>query len=64
MIYIYKEKKKPKWEKFFAWWPRPVGTYPLRDGQKMIWLQWAERKWFDFREGSNRYEYQLFQGNK
>lgn len=59
MIYIYKEKKEPEWKRWFAWHPIPIGTYPLRDGQTMVWLQTIERKWLDSHNGTPRYEYRL-----
>ena len=57
MEWFYKETKKSPWRKYFAWKRTPIGTYPLKDGQKIVWLKWVERKWLDCREGCNRYEY-------
>lgn len=57
MFWKHKEKAKPIWQLFFAWKPTPVGEYPLEEGQKVIWLQWMERRWLDSRECVNRYEY-------
>lgn len=59
MIWKYKKKKTPEWRPWFAWKPVPIGGYPLRDGQKIVWLQIIYRKWIDCREGSNRYNYSL-----
>lgn len=59
MQWKYKEKKKNEWERFFAFFPKPIGKHPLQDGQMIIWFQWMERKWLDSREGSNRYKYRL-----
>jgi len=61
MKYTYYEKKDPKdgWSRWFAWRPIPIGRYPLKDGQAMVWLEWVERKWLDSREGSDSYEYRL-----
>jgi len=59
MIWNYKRKKEPEWKPYFAWKPTPIGTYPLEDNQKIVWLQWIERKWLDSRNGANRYEYRL-----
>jgi hypothetical protein len=59
MIWTYKEKKKSSWEKWFAWYKVPIGKFPLKNGMKIVWLQWVERKFIDCREGSKSYEYRL-----
>ena len=59
MIWNYKEKKEKEWKLCFAFLPKPIGTYPLIDGQKMVWLELIERKFIDSRNGSNSYEYRL-----
>lgn len=59
MIYKYVKKKKPEWQRWFAWKPVPIGGWPARDNATMVWLQWIERKWLDSREGSSRYDYRL-----
>lgn len=64
MIWKYKEDKKSKWKKRFAWKPVPIGVYPLKDGQTMVWLKIIYRKWLDSREGSSRYEYRLIPGTE
>lgn len=57
MFWFYSEPKDKEWKRYFAWKPRPVGTYPLREGQKMVWWEWMERRILDCREGSISYEY-------
>jgi hypothetical protein len=59
MIWIYKQNKKPEWKKWFAWYPVPVGRYPIQDGDKIVWFEVVERKWLGSREGSNSYLYRL-----
>jgi len=59
MKYRYNEKKKPDWQRWFAWCPVPIGGYPRKDGATMVWFEWVERKWLGSREGSSRYDYRL-----
>lgn len=58
MIWTYKEKKKSLWERWFAWYSVPIGKFPLQDGTQMVWLEWVERKFINYR-GSKAYEYRL-----
>jgi len=58
MRFRYWEKKKDDWERWFAWYPVPIGGYPRKDGALMVWLEVVERKWLDCRE-SNRYNYRF-----
>ena len=62
MKWIYHEKIKSEWQKWFAWKPVPIGKYPLDNRQTIVWLQFVERKWIDCR-GSNSYEYREIRSN-
>jgi hypothetical protein len=58
MIFKHQAVKEKIWKKHFAFLPLPIGTYPLQEGQPLVWLQWLESKWLDCR-GSNTYENRL-----
>ncbi len=61
MKWIHKVKVKKEWEKWFAWHTVPIGTFPIKNGSTLMWLEFVERKWLDCREGKNRYEYRMVQ---
>lgn len=64
MRYRHWEKKKLDWERWFAWYPIPIGGYPCKDETIMVWLELVERKWLDNREGNSSYNYRLLRLSK
>jgi hypothetical protein len=62
MVWVYKEKPQKEWTRWFAWHMVPIGVFPIKDGDTVVWLQWVERKWLDSREGCSSYAYRLIPG--
>jgi hypothetical protein len=61
MRWIYHEKVRPKWTRWFAWYPVFIGSLPPTDGQSIVWLRWVERHWVSCFDGRNFYEYHEIQ---
>jgi predicted amidohydrolase len=64
---ICNNPSKPEWEPWFAWHSVSVGkdgTYGTsipQDGEIVVWWEWVERKYLEYRE-SVAYAYRLPQG--
>ena len=45
MIFTYKRKDPNDWHRIFAFTPKPAsGSFPVKPGDKMVWLEFVERR--------------------